>query len=90
MELGPKWDDFVAKLATPPFPFIIVAGDVSDNTIQNPLVDGEGDFVVSLDEARLDGSEAFHTVPVLHSFLMNDDDAIKLVRNFLQDKLSGN
>ena len=71
------------QLATPPFPFAIVAGDVSANTIQNPLVDGDGDFVVSLDEAKLDGSEEFHTLPVLHSFLMSDEKAMKLTTEFI-------
>ena len=84
MELGPNWDEFVTKLATPPFPFAIVAGDVSETAIPNPLVDGEGDFVVSLDEAKLDGCHAFYTVPVLHSFLMNDDKAIELMAEFVK------
>ena len=75
LELGQDWEDFGQNLATPPFPFAIIAGDVSGNRIQNPLVDGSGDFVVSLDEARLEGAESFETVPVLHSFLMNDDTA---------------
>ncbi len=83
LELGPEWEDFVKQLATPPFPFAIVAGDVSANTIQNPLVDGDGDFVVSLDEAKLDGSEEFHTLPVLHSFLMSDEKAMKLTTEFI-------
>lgn len=73
LELGPEWDSFSKKLATPPFPFLIIAGDVSANLIQNPLVDGSGDFVVSLEEASLEGAEAIETFPVLHSFLMNDD-----------------
>ncbi|NND97004.1 MAG: lipase [Pirellulaceae bacterium] len=84
MELGPEWAEFVKRLATPPFPFAIVAGDVSDNTIQNPLVDGDGDFVVGLDEAKLDGCAEFHTVPVLHSFLMNDPKAIELSVEFIR------
>ena len=85
MELGPEWHNFVAKLATPPFPFAIVAGDVSQKLVQNPLVDGEGDFVVSLEEAKLEGSEAFHTVPVLHSFLMNDPQAVKIAVDFISN-----
>ena len=84
MELGPEWDEFVKHLATPPFPFEIVAGDLSKNTIQNPLVGESGDFVVSLDEARLKGCEMFETLPVLHSFLMNDETAQKLTIEFIK------
>lgn len=84
MELGPEWQSFVEHLATPPFPFCIIAGDVSSSPIQNPLVDGSGDFVVGLEEAKLKGAESFETVPVLHSFLMNDETAINRTIAFIQ------
>lgn len=71
MELGTLWEELEPKLAVPPFPFHIIAGDVS-TPVPNPLVDGGGDFVVSLEEAKLDGSASFTTVPVLHSFLMDN------------------
>ncbi len=51
----------------------VVAGDLSHNPVQNPLVDGSSDLIVSVDEAKLDGAERMETVPVLHSFLMNDE-----------------
>ncbi len=83
IELGPRWDQLKARLAIPPFPFAIVAGDVSENVIQNPLVDGGSDFVVSLEEAKLDGAEKIVSLPVLHSFLMSDDDACRFTTEFL-------
>ncbi len=89
-ELGGDWQKFVDRLATPPFPFAIVAGDLSENKVQNPLVDGAGDFVVSLEEAQLDGCEAFYTVPVLHSFLMSDETARKHAVEFLKTHRSKN
>lgn len=82
-ELGGEWQAFADRLATPPFPFAIVAGDLSSNPIQNPLVDGASDFVVSVEEAQLDGAEQFYTVPVLHSFLMNNEKARELTIDFL-------
>ena len=82
-ELGSEWQAFADRLATPPFPFAIVAGDLSSNTIQNPLVDGASDFVVSIEEAQLEGAEQFYTVPVLHSFLMNNEKARELTIDFL-------
>lgn len=85
MELGPNWDEFVKKLATPPFPFAIVAGDMSETPIQNPLVDGSSDLVVSVEEAKLEGCEAFHTLPILHSFMMDDPDATRLTIDFIQE-----
>ena len=86
LELGPKWDEFVSQLATPPFPFMIVAGDVSDKVIKNPLVEGNGDFVVSVEEAELEGREELRLVPVLHSFLMNDEAAMKICVQYVQSK----
>lgn len=88
IELGPQWDELVEKLATPPFPFSIIAGDVSENRIQNPIVDGSSDFVVSVDEAKLEGAESVHTVPVLHSFLMNDPESMKLTIEFINSHRS--
>ena len=84
LELGPNWSDFEERLAVPPFPFAIIAGDVSHSPVQNPLVDGASDFVVSNAEARLDGATEFHKVAVIHSFLMNDEAAKKLAIDFFE------
>jgi len=83
MELGPEFEELQKKLATPPFPFAIIAGDVSDRPVQNPLVDGAGDFVVSLKEAQLDGAEEIKSLPNLHSFLMDDPDVQHYCVDFL-------
>ncbi len=83
MELGPDWDEFSESLATPPFPFSIIAGQVENKAIQNPLLDNASDFVVEVDEARLEGSESFVVVPALHSFLMKDAQVQEFVADFL-------
>ena len=84
MELGPKWEALEKKLATPDFPFAIIAGDVSEQTIQNPLVDGSSDLVVSVEEAQLDGAQWLKTVPVLHSFLMNNESVQTMTIDFIK------
>ena len=86
MELGPNWDEFAKKLATPPFPFVIVAGDFSEKPIKNPLMDGDGDLIVSLEEVELEGRESLHRLPVLHSFLMSDPAAIKICVDYVSAK----
>nr|WP_271978281.1 alpha/beta hydrolase [Rubripirellula sp.] len=83
LELGPDWKNLEKRLDTPKFPFAIVAGDVSDQPIQNPLTKGSGDLVVSVEEARLDGSKWLKTVPVLHSFLMDNEEVQKMTMDFL-------
>ncbi len=83
MQLGPTWDDFRSGLGTPPCPFAIVAGDISKSPIQNPLLNGPSDGVVTLEEAALDGMSEIASVPVLHSFLMSDASVVKATVSFL-------
>ncbi len=83
LELGPNWEQFEAKLATPTCPFGIVAGRLPESSYQNPLVDGAGDFVVSVEETQLPGAAATLEVPRLHSFLMDDPIVQMAVVDFL-------
>lgn len=83
MQLGPEWDNFRNGLGTPPCPFAIVAGDISKNSIQNPLLRGPGDGVVTLEEAALDGMTEIASVPVVHSFLMNNSSVVRATVAFL-------
>lgn len=83
MELGPKWQQFESQLAIPSCPFGIVAGRLPESNIQNPLVDGASDFVVSVEETRLIGAADLLEVPRLHSFLMDDPVVQQAVDNFL-------
>lgn len=85
LELGPEWETLQQTLATPPFPFLIVAGKL-ESTIKNPLTDGEGDFVVGIEEAKLDGAKEFVEVPVLHSFLMDDATVQEKVLTFFAEE----
>ena len=84
LELGPNWSDLVGKLAVPSFPFALIAGDLSAQNMRNPILDGASDFVVQVEETHLEGRESFATVPVLHSTLMKDETAQRLVIEFLQ------
>jgi hypothetical protein len=84
LELGKNWNELESHLATPPCPFGIIAGRLSKNALVNPLVEGEGDFIVSVEETKLPGATDFFEVPVLHSFLMDDDAVQQAVANFLR------
>ncbi len=83
MELGPAWEAFEHRLAIPPFPFMIVAGDVQKSWLKNPLVEGPSDLIVRTEETKLDGADAFHVLPVMHSLMMNDSTVQQLVVDFL-------
>lgn len=82
MELGKQWPELVGNLAVPPFPFAIIAGQ--PNRIQNPLIEGANDFLVSVEEARLDGSAWFEKVAVLHSLLISDDEVRQRTVEFIR------
>ena len=87
MELGPRWSEIQDRLATPSFPFAIVAGKLETGQMNNPLVEGDSDFVVSLEEAKLEGAEVIQEFPVLHSFLMTDPDVQKWTIDYIESKL---
>jgi len=83
MQLGPAWDNFGHLLGVPPCPFAVVAGDISKSPIQNPLLSGASDGIVTVEEATLDGMAEFAKVPVLHSFLMSEPKVVKATVSFL-------
>jgi len=83
MQLGPSWDQFRSGLGTPPCPFAVVAGDISKSSIQNPLLSGPSDGVVTVEEAALDGMAEIASVPVVHSFLMSNSSVVRAAVSFL-------
>ena len=84
LQLGPNWQQLVGNLAIPEFPFSIIAGDLSQKNIRNPILGEASDFVVQVDETQLEGRESLTTVPVLHSTLMKNPKVQQLVIEFLQ------
>lgn len=83
LDLGRDWDQLQSHLATPEFPFAIVAGKFSGPLSKHPLVEGENDLVVSVEETHLDGATLEIEVPVLHSFLMDSPEVQQNVIAFL-------
>ena len=83
LELGPRWHELRQQLATPTFPFAILAGDRSDKRLRNPLINRASDEVVTVEETRLPGSESLITLPVGHTWLMSHRQAIEATVDFL-------
>ncbi len=84
-ELSRHWPGFSAKLATPEFEFGIVAGaQAEDAAINNPLIDGHNDLVVTVAETRLVGARDFYQQPLVHSFIMNNPEVHQATLNFLE------
>lgn len=83
MELGVRWHEIESKLATPPCPFAILAGDLSSTWIHNPLVGPASDLLVRIEETKLEGQTGFVTLPIPHSTLMCHPRAMEYISNFL-------
>ena len=83
-QLGPDWPELEKRLATPAFEFGVVAGGKGNHKGYNPLLPGDNDGVISVDAAKLTGARDLVVVPVLHSFVMDDQRVQQYVLNFLQ------
>jgi len=83
-QLSRTWGDLEAALATPPFSFAIIAGgSESPNRLEERIFEGPSDFTVSVQETELVGAADSLTLPVLHGWVMHDDQVQQAVANFL-------
>ncbi|MGB0954266.1 MAG: esterase/lipase family protein [Planctomycetota bacterium] len=75
----------MASLAQPDIPFLVIAGARGDKDGKgwNPMLDGDDDWVVRVSETHLPDQTGHITVPVLHTFLMNDEHVIGSAGHFL-------
>ena len=72
LELANEWEALEQRLAVPSCEFAIIAGGKGEPSGSNPLLRGDDDFVVSVEETRLPGDSDFRMLPVLHSSIMDD------------------
>jgi pimeloyl-ACP methyl ester carboxylesterase len=78
------WTELSQQLATPEFEFGIIAGGAGSEKGRNPLLPGDDDAVVTVEETQLVGACDFIVLPVLHTFLMNDPKVQECTLRFLQ------
>lgn len=79
------WETLAPKLATPPFEFGILAGGKGAETIRNPLVDGDDDYLVAVEETKLGGARDFVMLPATHASIKSDPTAFEYTLRFLQE-----
>lgn len=84
-QLAAQWGDVEKRLAVPPFEFGIIAGCAKTAKLENPLLEGDNDLVVKVDETKLPGACDFLVVPCAHGELMDDPHVRRCVRRFLQE-----
>ncbi|MDY0170927.1 MAG: lipase [Thermoguttaceae bacterium] len=84
-QLAAGWDDVEPRLAIPPCPFGIVAGGGGDGGLNNPLLEGDDDLVVTVAETRLPGAADFVVVPVWHACITDAPVVRQYTLRFLQN-----
>jgi hypothetical protein len=83
-QLANSWEEAQKLLAVPPIEFGILAGGQGNGGRTNPLVPGDDDWLVSVEETRLPGARDFCVVPCLHGELMGNKHVRECALCFLQ------
>jgi hypothetical protein len=84
-QLGAKWEKLRARLAVPSCPFGIIAGGGPNGGGRNPLIPGDDDLIVRVEETRLPGARDFVVVPAIHRFIMDDKRVQQFTLSFLRN-----
>ena len=83
-QLSGGWSEIDRQLAIPGFAFGIIAGGRGEGGVDNPLLSGDNDLIVTVEETRLPGAADFLVVPALHTFIMDDPTVRESTLRFLQ------
>lgn len=78
------WTAVRKRLVTPPCQFGIIAGNANGGQMQNPLLKGNDDLIVTVEETRLPGARDFVVVPKGHTFIMDDETVQEYTLCFLE------
>lgn len=79
-----QWEQVQSRLAVPPCAFGIIAGGGAEGKGRNPLLEGNDDMVVTVEETRLPGAADFVIVPAAHTFIMDNPQVQQYTLRFLQ------
>jgi len=78
-------DDVAKVLATPAFEFGIIAGSCGDVGPSNPVVAGDDDLIVAVDETKLAGARDFLVVPCWHGTMLRNELVTESAARFLKE-----
>lgn len=82
LELANEWESLEPHLAIPECEFAVIAGGKGKPSGSNPILTGDDDFVVRVEETRLPGARDFRVFPVSHSSIMDDEHARECALQF--------
>ncbi|MDX1400439.1 MAG: alpha/beta fold hydrolase [Kiloniellales bacterium] len=72
-------------LPPPNIPFMIIAGHSGTAEGWNPVIEGDDDGIVGLEETYLEGADAYLRIEAVHTFIAADPEAIKAAIAFLKN-----
>lgn len=82
-QLGRTWKDLEPRLATPR-DFAIISGGYGNSLGLNPLVPGDDDGRIGVDETRLAGASDFMVIGAVHEFIGFDPRTFHATLRYLQ------
>ncbi len=77
-------EGFAKNAGTPTCEFGVIAGGRGGDEGWNPLIPGDDDGVVGVENTKLEGMADFVVVRATHTFLMNKPETVKQVLHFLE------
>lgn len=83
-EIADNWERLTQRLATPEGEFGIIAGGSLKGPLDNPLIRGNDDLVLRVEETRLAGARDFVVVPTYHGRIMKHPETMTYTLRFLQ------
>jgi Alpha/beta hydrolase of unknown function (DUF915) len=83
--LARDWDTFCKSLCTPQCEFGIIAGGRGDGAGYNPLLLGDDDLVIGVEEAKLEGARDFIVIEGMHAWMMHNPAVHAATLRFLED-----
>lgn len=84
-QLSTDFDELAKHLGTPPCEFAILAGGLGNDRGFNPLIEGDDDILIRVEETRLTGAKDFRQLNMRHTALARQEQPLAMTLKFLRE-----